>query len=299
MGGQAQAAPCYYRQMQEMRGRDWIESAPPAGGAALLRAWFAGRAFARHRHDTYAVCVTDRGLQGFDYRGAAWTSAPGQVVVLHPDEPHDGRAAAAEGFGYRIAYVAPDRIAAAARALCGAAVPLPFLGDPVLTGGAPARLLARAVGDAFRGFPAAPEPLAADALVEGLARGLVAADPSIRRRRRGTSYDLRALARARDFLDAEKARVVTSAELEAISGQDRYALARHFREAYGTSPYRYLLMRRLDWVQREIVAGRGLAEIALAAGFADQAHLTRMFKAAFGLSPAKFRAAASKGGARN
>jgi AraC-like DNA-binding protein len=49
-------------------------------------------------------------------------------------------------------------------------------------------------------------------------------------------------------------------------------------------------MRRLDWAQGEIVAGRSLAEIALEAGFADQAHLTRMFKAAYGLSPAKFRA---------
>jgi AraC-like DNA-binding protein len=277
--------------MQEMRAPDWIESTPPAGGAALLRAWFAGPAYARHRHDTYAVCVTDRGLQRFDYRGAAWTSAPGQVVVLHPDEPHDGRAASAVGFGYRIAYVAPDRIAAAARALCGADVPLPFVREPVLAGTAPARVLSRAVGDAFRGFPAAPEPLAVDALVEGLARGLVAADSSIRRKRRRVSHDLAALARARDFLDAEKARVVTSAELEAISGQDRYALARHFREAYGTSPYRYLLMRRLDWVRGEVVAGRSLAELALAAGFADQAHLSRMFKAAFGLSPAKFRAA--------
>jgi AraC-like DNA-binding protein len=255
---------------------------------ALLRASFAGFAYARHRHDTYAVCVTDRGLQGFDYRGAAWTSAPGQIVVLHPDEPHDGRAAAPEGFGYRIVYVAPDKIGAAARALCGAAVPLPFVRDPVLASAA----LARAVGDAFQGFPAPLEPLAIDALIEGLARGLVAADPAIRRRRRRMLRDPLALARVRDFLDAEKTRVVTSAELEAVSGQDRYALARAFREAYGTSPYRYLLMRRLDGVRDGILAGRNLAEIALDAGFADQAHLTRMFKAAFGLSPARFRAAA-------
>jgi AraC-like DNA-binding protein len=275
-------------------GGDWIESTPPVGGVALLRAWFAGHAYARHRHDTYAVCVTDRGLQAFDYLGAMRTSAPGQVVVLHPDEPHDGRAATADGFGYRIVYAAPDKVAAAATALCGTAVPLPFVRDPVLDSAALARGLARAVGDAFQGFPAALEPLAVDALIEGLARGLVAADPSIRRKRRRASPDLDALARARDFLDAEKTRVVTSAELEAISGQDRYTLARQFREAYGTSPYRYLLMRRLDGVQRGILAGRNLAELALDAGFADQAHLTRMFKAAFGLSPAKFRAAASR-----
>jgi AraC-like DNA-binding protein len=283
--------------------RDRIESTPPAGGVALLCASFAGFAYARHRHDTYAVCVTDRGLQGFDYRGAAWTSAPGQVVVLHPDEPHDGRAAAPEGFGYRIVYVAPEKIGAAARALCGVHVPLPFVRDPVLTGLAltgpvltgpvPAgAALARAVADAFHDFPAPLEPLAVDAVIEALARGLVAADPAIRRKRRRNPCDPLALARARDFLDAEKSRVVSSAELEAVSGHDRYSLARAFREAYGTSPYRYLLMRRLDGVREGILAGRGLAGIALDAGFADQAHLSRMFKAAFGLSPAKFRAAA-------
>jgi AraC-like DNA-binding protein len=268
---------------------DRIESTPPAGGVALLRASFAGFAYARHRHDTYAVCVTDRGLQGFDYRGGAWTSAPGQVVVLHPDEPHDGRAAAPEGFGYRIVYVAPERIGAAARSLCGGVVPLPFVRDPVLASAE----LARAVGDAFHDFPEPLEPLAIDALIEALARGLVAADPAIRRRRRRLPRDPRALARVRDFLDAEKTRVVASAELEQVAGQDRYALARAFREAYGTSPYRYLLMRRLDGVRDGILAGRSLAEIALDAGFADQAHLSRMFKAAFGLSPARFRDAAA------
>lgn len=269
---------------------DRIESAPAVGGVALLRASFAGFAYARHRHDTYAVCLTDHGLQAFDYRGAAQTSAPGEIVVLHPDEPHDGRAAAAEGFGYRIVYVAPDRIGAAARALCAAAAPLPFVRDPVVASPA----LARAVAHAFHCFPAPLEPLAVDALVESLARGLVAEDPAVRGRRHRMALDAAALARTRDFLDAQKSRVVRSAELEAVSGHDRYTLARMFREAYGTSPYRYLLMRRLDAAREGVLAGRGLAEIALDAGFADQAHLTRMFKAAFGLSPARFRAAAKE-----
>jgi hypothetical protein len=55
---------------------DWIENTGPAAGVALLRAWFVGTAYARHRHDTYAVCVTDRGLQAIDYRGAARTRSP-------------------------------------------------------------------------------------------------------------------------------------------------------------------------------------------------------------------------------
>jgi len=272
--------------------RDWTCSTAPTGGVELLRAWFGGRAYSRHRHDTYAICVTETGIQTFDYRGATRTSAPGQVVVLHPDEPHDGRAGSAEGFGYRIAYVAPSLVADAARALCGAAVPLPFVPE-VVSSNAP---LAAAIAGAFLSFPAAPEPLAVDALIEGLTSGLLLADKSIRRNRRYRICDTTAIERARQCLDAATTRIVTSDELEAISGHRRFSLARQFRQLYGTSPYRYLLMRRLDLVRREIRAGKALAQIALDAGFADQSHMTRMFRAAYGLSPSQFRAVSREAG---
>jgi len=268
------------------RPADWIRLTHADDGIELLRAWFGGRAYARHRHDSYAIGVTDAGVQAFDYRGAARASLPGQVMVLHPDEPHDGRAGTAAGFGYRMVYVAPARIAEAARAICGRAVPLPFAAEAVTANA----ILAGALEAVFAGFPAPPEPLAIDGLVYDLARGLVSADPSIARTR--ARLDAPAVERARRFLDAAATRSVTSQELEAISGHDRFSLARQFRRAYGTAPYRYLVMRRLDHVRREIRVGRSLVDAALAAGFADQAHMTRQFTAAYGLSPARYRALA-------
>jgi len=56
----------------------------------------------------------------------------------------------------------------------------------------------------------------------------------------------------------------------------------------GTSPYRYLLMRRLGYAREQIARRRPLVEVAFDAGFADQAHFTRMFKAAFGITPARY-----------
>jgi AraC-like DNA-binding protein len=276
------------------RGGDRIRSLDVGGGVELMRARFAGRAYAKHRHDNYAIGVTDFGVQAFDYRGSARTSTPGRVVVLHPDEPHDGRAGSAVGFGYRIAYVPPRLVAEAARALCGAAVPLPFVEEAV----AAHPLLEQAIEAAFLHFPAAPEPLAVDALVEGLTRGLVEADRSVRGQRRRLACDLAAIDRARQLLEAERARIVASDELERVTGHDRFSLARQFRRICGTSPYRYLLMRRLDLVRDEIRAGKALAEIALDAGFADQAHMTRVFVAAHGMSPAAYRAALTEGSAR-
>src|SRR5262245_63950768 len=113
------------------RARGHLWSAGPAGGVELLRAWFAGPAYQKHRHDTYAVGVTDCGVQVFDYRGAIRASTPGQVVVLYPDEVHDGRAGSGEGFGYRIVYVEPARLADAVRALRGRPSPLPFVSEAV------------------------------------------------------------------------------------------------------------------------------------------------------------------------
>jgi AraC-like DNA-binding protein len=58
----------------------------------------------------------------------------------------------------------------------------------------------------------------------------------------------------------------------------------------GTSPYRYLLMRHLDFARAQISRHRPLVDVALEADFADQAHFTRMFKAAFGITPARYGA---------
>jgi AraC-like DNA-binding protein len=261
----------------------WIVSAGPVGGVELFRAWFVGEAYQKHRHDTYAIGLTDRGVQVFDYRGAVRTSTPGQVVVLHPDESHDGRAGTRDGFGYRIIYVEPSRLSEAIRVLHGRPYPLPFVRESVSKNAA----LSRAIQRAFR-FPL--ESLAVDSLILDLAEGLTAGEGSGGRPGASPRVDVPVLERARQFLDAERTRVVHSAELEAITGLTRYDLARQFKLAFGTSPYRYLLMRRLDLARQWIQGERPLADVACEAGFADQAHFTRMFKAAFGLTPARYRA---------
>ena len=270
----------------ERTGAGWLASSRPVDGVELFRAWFAGAAYQKHRHDTYAIGVTDSGVQVFDYRGAAHTSMPGQVVVLYPDEVHDGRAGARGGFGYRIVYVEPVLLTDAVRTVRGKPAPLPFVRDPVSTN---ARL-SRALDAAFR---APLESLASDSLVVELAQGLIAGERGERGDGRAAiarRVDVAALERARQFLDAERTRVVHSLELEAVTGLTRYDLARQFRMVFGTSPYRYLLMRRLEFARERIHRERPLVEVAADAGFADQAHFTRAFRSAFGLTPARYRA---------
>ena len=281
-GGQGLERSCTARRA------DWFRSAPPVDGVEPFEAWFGGRAYATHRHDTYAVAVTDVGVQSFDYRGSVVNSLPGEVVVVHPDEAHDGRAGTDDGFGYRTLYIDPAKIGEAAGLLAGRPCALPFARDAVSRN----RKLANAVNAAFRHDL---EPLAVDSLVLRLADGLMDADPDSRQAVLPDRFDGPAVARARQFLDAETGRVVRSGELEAVTGLSRYDLARQFKALVGTSPYRYSLMRRLDVARQRIHADGSLAEIALGAGFADQAHFTRKFKAAYGVTPARYAALKANG----
>jgi AraC-like DNA-binding protein len=260
-----------------------MRSAQPEHGVEFLEAWFHGQAYHKHRHDTYGICLTTAGVQAFDYRGSAEVSAPGQVTVLHPDELHDGHAGTEEGFGYRMLYVEPALIFEAVQAICGRACSLPFVRAPVTLN----PKLAAAITSAFQ---STREPLAIDSLITQLAEGLVEADPSCRRIAPPRRFDIPALERVREFLDAQKTRVVRSAELESVTGLTRYELARQFRMMCGTSPYRYLLMRRLDYARDQLALRRPLVEVAFDAGFADQAHFTRMFKASFGVTHARYAA---------
>src|SRR5215475_6067365 len=122
---------------------EFLSIDPPAEGLQRLRAGFSGHAYDRHRHETYAVGVTETGLQCFHYRGAAQASTAGRVIIIHPDEAHDGHAGAPSGFVYRMRYVDPALIGAA---LGGRA--LPFVDDPVFDDPA----LRTILDDAFADF---------------------------------------------------------------------------------------------------------------------------------------------------
>lgn len=256
--------------------------APSAPGLERVEAFFAGHGFDPHRHDTYAIGVTLEGVQAFRYRGAAERSVPGQVFVLHPDELHDGRAGSDTGFHYKILYIEPRAIG---EVLGEGERPLPFVRDAVSRD----RRLAAAIVPALADLDRPLEELHRDQIVLDLAEALAAADPSIATRARSAPHG-RAVAAVRDFLDENSRRAISSMELEQVAGISRYALARQFRAYLGTSPYRYILMRRLDRARALIRGGARLADTAAACGFADQSHMTRHFRRAYGLSPGRWAA---------
>jgi AraC-like DNA-binding protein len=241
-----------------------------------IEAFFGGHGFTPHRHDTYAIGRTLSGVQSFQYRRSQRHSLPGNILVLHPDEVHDGQAGTDAGFRYRMVYIEPALIQ---QVLGGK--PLPFIegglsSDPRLHHATRALLC---------NVESILEPLEEDDLIYELAQAL---DQVSGQRVARKALDFVAAERARAFIHSALDRVITLDELSQASGRDRWSLSRDFRALYGTSPYRYMTQRRLDLARAMLVAGHSLIEAALSAGFFDQSHMTRLFIQTYGVSPGRW-----------
>ena len=230
-------------------------------------------AFSPHRHDTYTVALTLAGVQTFNYRREKRYSLPGQVLILHPDELHDGHCHDEAGFSYQAAYVPPAHVQAV---LGGAELPFVAGGvstDPALIGAA-FTMVVDCVGVED---PGAYEDALYDLAQAMNNAGSAAAIERIANRK--------AVWQAREFLDAAVVVGARLDELEQVTGCDRWQLSRDFRALLGTSPYRYLQHRRVDLAKRLLREGATLADAAHGAGFADQSHFGRTFRKAVGLTP--------------
>lgn len=250
---------------------NWLARAP--GNIERIEACFSGAAFSPHRHDTYAVGITLEGVQSFDYRGSARYSQPGQMVVLHPDELHDGRAGDDKPFRYRTAYVAPALVQ---NVLGGR--PLPFVAGGISTD----LRLKRATAAFLDDYDRPLTDLEQQDVIYDLATALqdVSGDSgSIK------TVNRTAVLRARDYIDARIVQSFSLDDLECVTGHDRWQLSRDFRALFGTSPYRYLIARRLDRARGMILDGHAIADVACDCGFSDQSHFGRAFKKTFGLTP--------------
>jgi AraC-like DNA-binding protein len=243
------------------------------------------------------------------------------VMAFNPDDPHDGHAADGGGFTYRMVHIWPEFLAS----LTGS--PLPLFRSPVIEDPAVAAAVRR-LHLALTGPAGETSELERYERLAGTARLLVRHASGGEPARAGT--DRRVAARVRELIRASTGELstaglstgrlstaglstgelstgrlstgrlstgeLTADDLAAAAGCSRYAAYRAFTQAYGLAPSDYQRQLRVRAARRLLGAGVAPAQAAAAAGFADQAHLTRWFRRYYGVTPGAYRAAAGAGG---
>jgi AraC family transcriptional regulator len=95
---------------------------------------------------------------------------------------------------------------------------------------------------------------------------------------------------AKDLLDEQFSENLSLAFVAQSVGVHPVYLAHSFRSRYRCSVGEYLRRRRIEFACHKISASKdSLVDIALASGFSNQSHFSRIFKQITGMSPAQYR----------
>ena len=92
------------------------------------------------------------------------------------------------------------------------------------------------------------------------------------------------------YLGDNLARNVSLDELAAAAGVNRFRIVRLFGAAVGLPPHRFLLAQRINAARALLERGTPIGRAAVLCGFADQSHLHRHFRRAWGITPGEYLA---------
>lgn len=250
------------------------------GGTTFLQADYHEQRFDRHFHDEFAIGVIDSGCQAFAYDKVQRVDLTrGSIALISPGVIHAGWPGVDEGWRYRMFYPSMDLVRQANDELQG---PLPSFHTPAVED--------NALADGLSRLHALSSDQRADAL-ELQSLFLMVLRRALQRHAgqsggdRAIAADASSVTLMRDFLEAQFQTSISLDALARTAGLSRFQVLRHFKSVYGLSPHAYLRQVRIRHARQLILRRHDLAESAAAAGFADQAHMTRVFRQSLGYTP--------------
>ncbi|EJT05031.1 AraC family transcriptional regulator [Rhizobium sp. CCGE 510] len=236
--------------------------------------------FSRHTHEQFGIGLVSSGAQkSLSGRGVVEAEA-GDIITVNPNEVHDG-APIGQRRSWRILYFDPEIVAGLSREISDGGAGRSEIPYPVIRNAAIAARFEALFGAVTGGE-------AADGLLrEQLLLQLVA--DVMRERGSDERPTVPASIRAaQELIDDDPLVAVSLTDLSRESGLSRFQVLRGFAKATGLTPHAYLVQARIHIARRLIAQGMPLAEAALASGFADQSHMTRVFVRKYGLSPSLY-----------
>ncbi|WP_333825104.1 AraC family transcriptional regulator [Pinisolibacter sp.] len=249
-----------------------------------LTATFTTHTYSPHTHDTYVMGSVGAGVEVWNARGRKHYAGAGDLLFNLPLDVHDGMPWEG-GYSYRMTYPSEAFLTALATEVSGRRATTPFFRDSVVHDPRGSALFETA----HRLLESGHDGLAAEEmLIEAYAHVLDhhAGVGLVRTGREGGP-----VARVMREIEERYRQDLRLADLARLAGLSTHHLIRAFRREVGLTPHAHLIGVRVRRARDLLRAGEMPAAVASAVGFADQAHLTRVFKARIGVPPGAYRRA--------
>ncbi len=250
----------------------------------LFKARFTRHRYELHTHPTYVIALITAGCERIRIGRHSVLAPAGTIAIVNPEEWHDGEQGADGGWAYRTFYPSVPLMAGLARELGGD-------GDPVFSHAIIENSdLAEALVAAHEGSTSQDATKAEASLLVALRHLIVRhGDWSGRSEAIESSGSRQRFSLYEDLVESELGSQLDLQRLADAARVTRFQVIRDFKKAIGLTPAAYIRDRRLRRASSLIEQGLGLADAAIAAGFADQSHLSRSFRATRGMTPGMYR----------
>ncbi|OYV31618.1 MAG: AraC family transcriptional regulator [Thiomonas sp. 20-64-9] len=248
------------------------------GDMEMLTARFRSHRYSPHVHETFAIAVIEHGVEHFRCGAASYDAPAGTVVVVPPGEVHDGSRGCDAGWAYRVFYPRPELLGALMAELRDGDTRQPVFDRVVFDDPA----LFRALQGLHAALTASRDSLlrswAWRETMTPLLRHAGVAEPA-------SGREDAAVRTAQDLLRADADAALTLDDLARAVGLSPWHLNRVFSRTVGLPPHAWRNQWRLTQAKRLLRGGQSPGAVAASLGFADQSHLHRLFKRAFGVTP--------------
>lgn len=238
-----------------------------------------GQRFDKHSHDEFVISANLFGNEQVWLDGRSFAADAGTITTYNPGQIQGGGVDEGQPWHFVSLYIAPDVLAD------GLGLPQLEFAQPERHLPALAQHMAQVVSGSLSEDDFARERAEERLLLllGEIARAAVVRLPEPTPVGRGP------LLRLQEWLAADLAQQPSLDEMAAYLGLSKFHLLRSFQKHIGLSPRQWAMQLRTRRAQALLRRGVAATTVAHVLGFADQSHLNRYFRAAYGISPGRFQ----------
>ncbi|WP_411379956.1 AraC family transcriptional regulator [Pseudomonas sp. MPB26] len=240
--------------------------------------------YTRHAHEHFSIGAITTGRSYYHYGADTFQISAGTVVLMNPGDVHACNPIAGEAWSYQMLYLGTPWLTDLQHQLGFSTdqgyrpFSTPYTQDKVLYDG----LL-----ELYR--------ILVDEQAEHLQKqsALVSYFTEVQQRLNPSDTPMREvnhkLERAAQYIREHCTQALKLEDICLAAELSPSYLIRAFKQYYGLTPHAFLVNQRIQFARAQLRQGELIADVALAAGFADQAHFQRTFKQHFAATPGQYR----------